>query len=178
MSRCIALIAWLAVAACSSSSVAANPTPSPSPSSNRSPTGAALPVTGGCGTTQVYQGGEPDWLTAAGDNNNPNYLPYFITDPPTAAGFLFSYPLRSGPYGKPGNKILWVVGVPRGGADLKVAGHPAGAAQPTVQYTFPANSGPGEIYPSETDAPTAGCWHFDLSWGTNKTSVDLVYGSA
>jgi len=26
------------------------------------------------------------------------------------------------------------------------------------------------------DMPTAGCWHFDLSWGKNKTSVDLVYG--
>jgi len=24
--------------------------------------------------------------------------------------------------------------------------------------------------------PTAGCWHFDLTWGKNKTSVDLVYG--
>jgi len=52
-------------------------------------------MAGGCGATQVYKGGEPDWLTQAGDNNNPNDLPYFITDPPIAAGFIFGYPLHA-----------------------------------------------------------------------------------
>jgi hypothetical protein len=173
MGRCIALIAWIAVAACSSSPAAATSRPSPI---NRSPTAAAVPVAGGCGTTQVYRGGEPDWLNVAGEHNNPNGLPYFIADPPTAAGFLFAYPLRAGNASDPNNKILWVVGVPRDGSDLHVTGHPQNATTPTVDQAFPANSSPGEIYPSIVDVPNPGCWHFDLSWGKNKASVDLVYG--
>ena len=176
MHRCIAVIAWLAVAACSSSTAAAHPSPSPSPSVNRQPTTAAQMVPGGCSGTQVYKGGEPDWLTTAGDNNNPKGLPYFITSPASAAGFLFAYPLRAGSVSNPNNKILWVVGVPRDGSDLHVTGHPQNAPTPTVDQSFPANSSPGEIYPSIIDVPNPGCWHFDLSWGKNKTSVDLVYG--
>jgi hypothetical protein len=41
---------------------------------------------------------------------------------------------------------------------------------------LPPNSSPGEIYPSEVDVPSPGGWHFDLRWGKNKASVDLVYG--
>ena len=139
------------------------------------PTSAAESVPGGCGATQVYRGGEPDWLTTAGDNNNPKGVPYFITSPATAAGFLFAYPLRAGSVSNPKNKILWVVGLPRDGNPLRVQGHPLAASSPTIDETFPANSSPGEIYPSIVDVPTAGCWHFDLSWGKNRTSVDLVY---
>jgi len=128
------------------------------------PTSSAESVPGGCGATQVYKGGEPDWLTTAGDNNNPKGLPYFITSPATAAGFLFAYPLRAGN------------GLPRDGNQLRVLGHPLTANSPTIDQTFPANSSPGEIYPSIVDVPIAGCWHFDLSWGKNAASVDLVYG--
>ena len=174
MHRFIALMAWLAVAACSTSSAAAHP--SPSPSGNRSPSSAAVPMAGGCSTTQVYKDGEPSWLTSAGDNNNPKGLPYFITTPATAAGFLFAYPLRAGSVSNPNNKILWVVGLPRDGNPLRVQGHPLAASSPAIDQTFPADSSPGEIYPSIVDVPTAGCWHFDLNWGKNKTSVDLVYG--
>jgi len=176
MRRCLALTAWLAVAACSSSTAAAHPSPSPSPSVNRMPTSSAESVPGGCGATQVYKGGEPDWLTTAGDNNNPNGVPYFITSPAIAAGFLFAYPLRAGSVSNPNNKILWVVGLPRDGNPLRVQGHPLAASSPTIDETFPANSSPGEIYPSIVDVPIAGCWHFDLSWGKNAASVDLVYG--
>lgn len=174
MRRYIALIAWLAVAACASSTATAHP--SPSPSANRSPSSVAVLAAGGCSTTQVYRGGEPDWLNVAGEHNNPTGLPYFITDPAIAAGFLFAYPLRAGNVSEPNNKILWVVGVPRGGNPLRVQGHPLNASTPTIDQTFPANSSPGEIYPSIVDVPTAGCWHFELSWGKNKASVDLVYG--
>jgi hypothetical protein len=173
MRRFIALCC-LALAACSSSSAAAH-APSPSPSAGRSPAGVAQAVTGGCGATQVYKGGEPAWLTRAGDNNNPTFLPYAVTSPPNAAGFLFAYPLRAGTVSDPNNKILWVVGVPRDGSPLRVVGHPLNASAPSVDYSFPDNASPGEIYPSIVDVPTAGCWHFDLSWGPNQTSVDLVY---
>src|SRR6266566_8479974 len=144
MRRYLALMAWLAVAACSSSTAAAHPSPSPSPSVNRQPTSAAQLAPGGCGGTQVYKGGEPDWLTTAGDNNNPTGLPYFITSPTTAAGFLFAYPLRAGNVSNPNNTILWVVGLPRDGNPLRVEGHPLSTSSPTIDQSFPDNSGPGE----------------------------------
>jgi hypothetical protein len=132
-------------------------------------------MAGGCGATLVYKGGEPDWLTQAGDSNNPTDLPYFITDPPIAAGFIFGYPLHARVSPGQGNKILWVVGIPRNEEDLHITSHPLGASEPVLHMTFPPNSSPGEIYPSEVDVLSPGCWHFDLSWGKNTTSVDLVY---
>ena len=173
MRRLIALIAWLAVAACSSSSPAAHH--SPSPSVDRLPTSVAMAVPGGCGATQVYKGGEPAWLAEAGDHNNPTGVPYAITYPPTAAGFLFAHPLRAGSVSNPNNKILWVVGLPRAGNPLRVQGHPLGAASPTTDQSFPDDSSPGEIYPTIVDVPSAGCWHFDLTWGPNRAAADLLY---
>lgn len=175
MTRALAVCLWLAIAGCSSISAAAVRTPQPSPSVDRSPSSAAVPMAGGCGTTQVYRGGEPDWLTRAGDDNNPKFLPYFITSPAIAAGFLFSYPLRSGAPNNPGNKILWVVGIPRDGNNLRVDAHPLNAATPVVHMSFEDNASPGEIYPSGVDVPNPGCWHFDISWGPNKAAVDLIY---
>ncbi len=134
--------------------------------------GASQPVAVALGESPAHQR-RP---AGARDNNNPKGLPYFITSPASAAGFLFAYPLRAGSVSNPNNKILWVVGVPRDGSDLHVTGHPQNATTPTMDQSFPANSSPGEIYPSIVNVPTAGCWHFDLSWGKNKTSVDLVYG--
>lgn len=173
MRRLIVVCAWLAIAACESSATAAHP--SPSPSIDRSPTSAATPLPGGCGSTQVYKGGEPDWLTRAGDNNNPNDLPYFITSPPIAAGFLFAYPLKGGRSTSPNNKILWVVGPPRNGHDLKLVVTLVGVEAAGEVFTFPADSGPGAIYPSVVDVASPGCWHFDLTWGANKAAADLNY---
>ena len=128
---------------------------------------------GGCSTTQVFKHGEPEWLTRAGDNNNPNDLPYFITSPPIAAGFLFAYPLQGGRAANPNNKILWVVGEPRAGNDLKVDASQSGTVSESL--TFPADSGPGDIYPSVVDVPNPGCWHFELRWGPNNATADLIY---
>lgn len=168
MTRVAGLCLWLVVAGCSSSSAGLVADRSPAPS-------AIVVAGGGCGKTAVDKGGEPAWLTHAGANNNPKDVPYVIADPPIAAGFLFGYPLRSGTPSNPSNKILWVVDRPREGNQLAVSGHPRDAATPTTHATFPADSGPGEIYPSEVDVPSAGCWHFDLTWGANHTSVDLNY---
>jgi hypothetical protein len=162
---------WLAIAGCSSSTAAVTPSPTP----NRSPTRDAVAVAGGCGTTQVYKGGEPAWLTTAGAGNNPNDLPYFITAPPIAAGFIFGYPLTAGTGPNGATKILWVVGVPRDGANLNITGYPKSTGTPTVHQTLTPDSGPGEIYPSLVDVPSRGCWHFNLTWGKNQTAVELLY---
>ena len=58
---------------------------------------------------------------------------------------------------------------------LTIDGHPLGAAIPAIHEIQPDNSGPGEIYPSYVDVPTAGCWQFDLHWATSHAQVELTF---
>ncbi|TMC71391.1 MAG: hypothetical protein E6J18_07090 [Chloroflexi bacterium] len=139
------------------------------------PSTAATAVAGGCGSTQVFKGGVPAWLDAAGAYNNPAGLPYVVANPPIAAGFLFGAPLRAGHPTNPANKILWVVGKPREGAELRIIGHPLEASTPEVQTSAPAGSSPGEIYPSIVDVPRPGCWRFDLYWAGHTAAAELLY---
>jgi hypothetical protein len=132
-------------------------------------------VPGGCGSTPLLAGGIPGWLDEAGAHNNPSGVTYAVASPTRAAGFLFGYPLTAGNRQNPSNKILWVVGWPRNGSPLDIKGHPLNALAPSIHLTFPANSSPGEIYPSGVDVPKPGCWHFDLAWDVHKTSIDLKY---
>jgi hypothetical protein len=137
------------------------------------PEPTATVVSGGCGATTVYRGGIPTSLDQAGGHNNPVSLPYVVADPPIAAGFLFNYPLSSGPSG---NKILWVVGAPRDRNPLAIDAHPYGANQPIVYFNKDADSFPGEIYPSGIVVPSAGCWVLRLRWGTRRSAeADLVF---
>jgi hypothetical protein len=139
------------------------------------PSDGARQVPGGCGATPVYQGAIPTWLEVAAGHNAPRGLPYVVADPPLAAGFLFGAPLRAGYPTNPADKVLWVVRLPRAGAPLQIEGHLLGATAPTVHLVQPANSGPGEIYPSIVDVPTAGCWRFTLRWGSASATVHLLY---
>ncbi|HEX3630839.1 MAG TPA: hypothetical protein VHW91_10240 [Candidatus Dormibacteraeota bacterium] len=130
----------------------------------------------GCGSTAVLAGGIPQWLNDAGGHNNPLGVPYVIAQPPLAAGFLFGYPLHAGHPNNPSNKILWVVRTARNGP-LTIDAHPLTATSPVVHQVFPDNAGPGEIYPSGVDVPTAGCWQLDLRWAGSHTEVELSYVS-
>jgi hypothetical protein len=177
MRRFALALVTAALVGCSTSSTAAipaTPTPRQSPSASAQPSPqAAQVVAGGCGTTPLLAGGIPGWLEQAGAHNNPSGVTYAVASPVKAAGFLFGYPLAAG---RPqGNKILWVVGLPRNGSSLDIRGHPLRAVNPSIHLTFPANSSPGEIYPSGVDVPKPGCWHFDLAWDGHKTSIDLKY---
>src|SRR5438094_4227393 len=163
-----ASIASLLLIACSGQATA-RPTPSSTPTATLT-AGAA-----GCGSTAVLRGGIPDWLGTAGGNNNPTFLRYVIGHPALVAGFLFGDPLRAGHPENPSNKVLWVVRMPRDGSPLVVDGHPLGGTEPQVHLTQPANSGPGEIYPSIVDVPSAGCWQFDLQWAHSHVQVELNY---
>ncbi len=91
------------------------------------------------------------------------------------AGFLFGYPLMAGNPQPYSDKILWVVATPRDGQPLRLTGHPAGATAPVVSSAWPADSTPGEIYPSEIVVPAPGCWQFTLSWNGHTDIVDLWY---
>jgi hypothetical protein len=168
----ISAVALLLAQGCSGQWTAASPTHPPL--TNSLPPAATL-VDGGCGFTSVVKGQVPPWVDEAGAHNNPDSAPYFITVPANAAGFIFGYPLRAGHPESPSNKILWVVGLARNGSALEITGYPVGATTPTVDVVQPANSGPGEIYPSIVDVPQPGCWHFDLAWAGHNAAVELVY---
>jgi hypothetical protein len=123
-----------------------------------------------CGTP-VMNGSAPGWLVDAGGGNNPRDVPFVIASPAIAAGFIFGYPLTSGRT-SPSNKILWVVGRPRGSSPLDITASAGGTA---ARKSVPPDSGPGEIYPSIVDVPHAGCWHVELRWAGNTAAVDLLY---
>jgi len=143
--------------------VACAPTGGPPPPSPSGPVSE-------CGT-QVQRGAQPAWLVAAGAGNNPSGVPYVMTTPAIAAGFLFGYPLTAGRT-NPSNKILWVVGRPRASSSLDISARSGGRS---VSLSLPPDSGPGEIYPSIVDVPGPGCWHIELRWGGNTAAVDLLY---
>lgn len=173
------LLVALAVAAQACTSATATPTVKPEGVADTAtlfaPTTAAKPTEGGCGGTTVFMGGIPDALTRSTGNNAPSGIPYAVAHPATVAGFIFGYPLHTPSAGIGyANKILWVVGVPRTG-DLVIDGVPLGKSGPTVHYSFPANSGPGEIYPTGVDVPEPGCWAFTLRFAGQTAEVELAY---
>ena len=102
-------------------------------------------------------------------------MPYVLGTNDTIMGYLFGFPLRACHPDNPSNKILWYVRLPRDGHPLVVRAHPAGGTTPVVSYSFPADSSPGEIYPSAVDVPTPGCWTLDLSWGAHRDTTRLSY---
>jgi hypothetical protein len=177
----------LVAVSCTSSGTATRTTASP-PTTAPSASGmdAAQPdipsgaraVAGGCGATVAYRGTIPAWLNEATGNNAPDGLPYVVAAPAMAAGFIFGYPLRAGHPANPANKILWVVRTSRDGAALQITVRPVAAAAPVLHEEVPANSGPGEIYPSVVDVPKAGCWHLALRWRTGHAELDLRYVAA
>ena len=142
----------------------------PAPIVGASPTrppGARV-VSSGCGSAPIYNGAIPSWAS----ENAPANLNYVIATPDLAMGYLFSYPLLAGP---DGNKILWYVRAPRGGRPLLAEGHPLGSSKPAASFSQPADSSPGEIYPSGVTVPTAGCWRFHLAWNGYAADVDLLF---
>ena len=165
------LMLW-ALVACRALPGAAASEPAATP-----PAPGASPSPGGCGGTALYQGAIPAWLDEAGGHNNPRGLPYAVAAPPDAAAFLFAHPLRAGHPSNPANKILWVVRGDRHGQDLVLDAHPLGASSPSMHLSLPSNSGPGNIYPSIVDVPSAGCWHFSLQWATGHAGIDLGYAA-
>jgi hypothetical protein len=129
-------------------------------------------VSGGCGRTVLYTGASEDWTAQAA---GPTDLVQATSHDGNAVAFLFAHPLRAGEPENPANKILWVVKEPRGDSDLVITAHPLEAAAPTVRQREPADSGPGEIYPSIVNVPEPGCWAFTLEWNGNKDTIELPY---
>ena len=137
---------------------------------------AAYEISGGCGATQLYKGGFPEWIsTGVQGLTGMEDSVYAIASPRTAVGFLLEYPLKAKtPTGNP-SKLMWLVGLPRNGSALSIEAHPISSSSPVVHESRPADAGPGEIYPDGLAVPAAGCWHLTLTWATNKAEIDLPY---
>jgi hypothetical protein len=86
---------------------------------------------------------------------------------------LFAPTLRAGHPTNPANKVLWVVRFPRDGHPLTVTARLSTDRRQLVRIRRPADSSPGEIYPSYIDLPKPGCWRLALAWGTHRASVDI-----
>ena len=123
-----------------------------------------------CGSSRAERGAPPSWAEAG-----PTGLRYVIAAQGDVIGFLFADPLAAPPERTAyNNKILWIVRQPRQGSALVLDGTLAGSGS-HVHVEQPADSGPGEIYPSIIDVPVPGCWHFTLAWAGHTDDVDLLY---
>jgi hypothetical protein len=65
--------------------------------------------------------------------------------------------------------------LPRRGSPLTIEARPLHASTPLIRHAWPADSSPGEIYPSYVNVPTAGCWRLTLRWARHTDWIDLRY---
>jgi hypothetical protein len=134
-------------------------------------------VAGGCGTSRLYRGPVPDWAKSAfaDSSSSSTPWPYTVGTRGDALAVEFAQPLRAGRPTEPANKVLWIMRLPRNGKPLKLRARPLNAAGPVVRGSWPADSSPGEIYPSYVNVPSPGCWRVSLHWAGHTDSVDLRY---
>jgi hypothetical protein len=111
----------------------------------------------------------PSWARPA---NPPTGLPRVLAPDGNVLAVLFSAPF-SPPMPSQSNKILFIVRQARDGKPLTITATRAG--RQTVHVTQSAESGPGEIYPTVVDVPSAGCWHLALAWNGHHSSVNVRY---
>lgn len=128
----------------------------------------------GCVPAAIYTGAPPAWTAAAWSDSSPGFrLPYALASGDSAAAFMFANPLRAGHPTNPGNKVLWVVRFPRNDNPLIISARWSADPSVNVRFSQPANSSPGEIYPSGIDLPKPGCWKLTLTWGAHRASLNL-----
>ncbi len=152
----LAALLILLVGGCSSSSAApAQVHPSPS-----------APVhsfAGGCAGTVLTDAEPPVWAQGGWSvaKGTPWPVPWAFGTQGDTVAYLFATQLVAGVSPRVDgsqNKVLWEAKDSPSGANVSVEGRPIGQAQPVVTIAGG---------PSITDVPTAGCWAFRLSWGSN-----------
>ena len=128
---------------------------------------------GGCDKTPLWAGAHPGWTDSA---NPPAGIPYAASHEGNLVAVLFAQPLRAGTgIENPANKILWIAREPRNGAELKLVLRRTDGTGEPVESVEPADSSPGEIYPSIVDVPTPGCWSVTATWDVNTATLELAY---
>lgn len=140
-------------------------------------THADTPVTSAdaaCVPAAIHDGAPPRWTAPAWADSSPGFpMPYSLAPGDAAAAFFFAPRLRAGHPQNPSNKVLWVVRAPRNGHPLKITARLGSDRSQVVRISWPADSSPGEIYPSDVDLPRPGCWRLQLAWGSHRSSIDV-----
>ena len=127
-----------------------------------------------CVPAAIHRGAPPRWTAAAWSDSSPGFtVPYALASNGGAGAFFFAHSLRAGHPTNPANKVLWIVRLPRDGHPLTITAHLSGHPSEHVQSSWPADSEPGEIYPSYVDLPKPGCWRLSLAWGPHRASIDV-----
>jgi hypothetical protein len=134
-----------------------------------------LPSVGArCVPAPIHRGPPPAWTAAAWADSSPGFtVPYALASDDAAGAFFFANPLRSGHPTNPSNKVLWIVRFPRDGHMLTITARQSTDPSDVVQIRQPADSSPGEIYPSYVDLPKPGCWRLSLAWGPHRARIDV-----
>jgi hypothetical protein len=169
MRRITTILASALLAAACTASPTTSATPSP-PSTTAAQQAPGSPMPGGCGTSPLVLGGLPPWTASAGAPGGVSVASH----EGNLVGVVFGYPLVAPPRKNgPSNKILWISKEPRNGSELVLTLTPARGSPVTVRQ--PADSSPGEIYPSIVDVPTAGCWNVVAEWAGHRATLELLY---
>jgi hypothetical protein len=114
----------------------------------------------------------PTWARAGFSDPKPS-MPFVTSTSGAMVAIVFADPLISPALPELGNKILWVTNEDASAGDsLHIAGRLEGGTS-TMQATV--DGGPG---PSLINVPVAGCWQFDLSWGSHRDTIDIAYAKS
>ena len=123
------------------------------------PTPSISALAGGCDGTVLTDAEPPAWAQGGWSHKkgDPWPVPWAMGSGGDAVAFLFAIHLVAG--GSPrsdgsSNKILWVVQDPVV-SDFFVRAHPLASSGPLIEVAGG---------PSIVDAPTQGCWTFQVSW--------------
>lgn len=128
-----------------------------------------------CIPAPIHDAAPPAWTASAWPHSTPGLqTPYALASNQAAAAFLFAPRLRVGHRTDPANKVLWIMRYPRGGHPLRITARSGADPAHAVTFSLPADSSPGEIYPSYVDLPRPGCWQLSLAWGVHRASIDLT----
>ena len=167
---CLTAAIMLVPAACGGS----RPTPVRSTSDPVPARSTASSAYSPCVPAPIHHGPPPAWTAAAWSDSSPGFrIPYALASNGAAGAFFFARTLRAGHPTNPSNKILWIVRFPRDGNPLTIMARLGTDSSEVVRASWPADSEPGEIYPSEVDLPKPGCWRLSLAWGPHRATIDI-----
>jgi hypothetical protein len=101
-------------------------------------------------------------------------LAYVLGRANTVMGYLWVSPLYSPRASDRSNKILWYTRYPNA-TPLQVTGHLITDPARTVSESFPNDSSPGWIYPSDVTVPRPGCWSLTMHWASHTDHLSLMF---
>jgi hypothetical protein len=136
------------------------------------PAAGSRPVVGAC-SASVDHRVLPPWARGGFSDPKPR-MPHVLGRSGRIAAILFGYPLRSPPWPRRANKILWVsrtaIETPTAlwiHAQRMEGDRPVGEPAERVLA-----GGPG---PSYVNLPQPGCWRLTVSWAGRRDVLDLGY---